>query len=110
MEESQQNLGQATQSCLSFWRQHSAGDNQTANGGNGVANGGNNATTGRNNATKSANNNANNNTAAAEGAAAAVVETDLEGESEASGRTVVNAFLTFVLLTPTAARTETRTP
>ena len=68
-----------------FRARGTAGGNRAANGGNGGANGGNTATNGGTNAANNAANNANNNTAAAEGAAVAVVETDLEGDKGIRG-------------------------
>jgi len=59
-----------------------------------------------------ANNQNNNRTGAAKGVAAPAVEPDLEGDTrgyEDSGSTAVNAFLTFVYLTPKADITGTKT-
>jgi hypothetical protein len=67
-----------------FRARATVGGNQAAGGGNGATNGGTTATNGGAGATNNANN-ANNNTAAAEGVAAAVVETDLEGDKGIRG-------------------------
>jgi len=99
------------QLALIFRARGTAGGNRATNGGNGGTNGGNNATIGGAiggaNAANTANNTANNNTAAAKGAAAAVVETDLEGDKGIRGFWAHGRECIFdIRITNTEARTH----